>query len=492
MLPGERLALLRRMTAEIYSNETDSIKEEIAAEVENLQRIKSAKPDEKGITDLDKLSPELIQQTIDDLPGLVNQFLQEIVGLTDWRFSIIGGGPMPKEGGIVRTFSRFRFHVGRNSLGLDFSQVLGDFQKLVIVPYAKFLGGAGGVYPPEICLQRALTSVKEGSSDSVSPDCNSSQLTYPATSTPAVQRYSPQIPSHVSTPNTPMPQPPVPASDVTRAGPNETSAGMRSSITPPPMLETDATTSETSSPVPPPAPETSSTTPPPAPETPLSPTPEKSPTASPPTPSPSTLPTAPPPVPETSAPPPVPETSAPPPSRSGASDTLSSTRPKRVIKPPKRPDATPSPSKNVRPSHAENAARSSKQVTAPSSESPTWIDKAHAYLKGLRSVDLWSSVDAMVDGNATELAENDGDATATPVKPDGVGWGPLRKGGPTGFVLIMVGLAWWGVASDASQDWLLAVDDVNQSLKAIAAAPTTAKRVASSANAERPSKRARK
>ena len=51
-------------------------------------------------------------------------------------------------------------------------------------------------------------------------------------------------------------------------------------------------------------------------------------------------------------------------------------------------------------------------------------------------------------------------------KPSGnMDWSKLQKPGRNGFQLIMLALAWWGVASNRDGEWLSAVADVKDVLQ---------------------------
>ncbi|OBZ68738.1 hypothetical protein A0H81_11112 [Grifola frondosa] len=631
---GQRLVLIRRLASEMFSNESDGVKAEIVEERARLQLVKAAKPD-KGVhvTDVDQLSPELIQKNIDDLPAVVGRFLEDITMATGYSFSLLGGGPSPKEGGRIRTFS---YHLGRNSLGLDFSDVFGDFQKTVIGPYGQFLQG---VYPPEVCARRVLfpiaasPSTSRLSDDSASPSSGvATPFIHPESSMPSPMAPSPapdwgsSTSTHPAslTPNPAMPPPSlnVPnlgSNAVTSASPSSPPLSSRLGDIPPtqqrPLVGTlrelelytmPRERSQTPSSVPfghtfeggrslartsqEPAPastataalgahasaeslaehqlpsaanavdgelaimpsnrEPSATTP--SDREPLAPTtsPDREPppsiSASPEQPSPATSTPLERPASTSLEQPleqPLEQRSSP--SSTHLEHSLSSTAPPpQQQRLPSTPIIVPNDSTSAAPEQRSTApeARPKRTIKPPKSQMKRHLlqSDAYAYLSGAalgpqwkECVESWWLLESQFSrgsggrlppaakirpqniGNwiiahrplhnvpviqASEastfgaqwmawwmaMQPNWRKTTETslpiPVQPSGGGWGPLRKGGSSGFVLIMVGLAWWGLAAAASADWLLAVEDVHQALLALNAAPD---------NGRRPSRKAR-
>ncbi|OBZ76725.1 hypothetical protein A0H81_03916 [Grifola frondosa] len=128
--------------------------------------VKSAKPEDDDdedleITGMKKSSPALIQQAIDEAPGIVHQFFTELGCKTGWCWSAIGVGPSPVEGGKIRSFS---VHIGLNKHGLTFSQSTPKFRTVMVPLFGAF---ADDAFPPEIQLQRVLPSVPQAQSSSI-------------------------------------------------------------------------------------------------------------------------------------------------------------------------------------------------------------------------------------------------------------------------------------------------------------------------------------
>ncbi|KAK0465844.1 hypothetical protein IW261DRAFT_1426994 [Armillaria novae-zelandiae] len=95
--------------AERLEAETDSIKGEILATLEELQEELS---EAEG-----KQSPADYLEAIDQAPALLQCFLQEVAEQTGWWFSVIAGGPLPTDNGNIHMWS---FHIGKTVQGQNF------------------------------------------------------------------------------------------------------------------------------------------------------------------------------------------------------------------------------------------------------------------------------------------------------------------------------------------------------------------------------------
>ncbi|KAG1878454.1 hypothetical protein C8R48DRAFT_668551 [Suillus tomentosus] len=153
--------------------EDSSIKEEVAAQVENeaskvmaargeayvMQMEEQAKAEcrrraERAKCELEGLrnpSDSLKLQYIEGLGGVAGQLLETIFETTGWHGSIYLGGPDPRANGDVRVFS---FHHGKGSTGFTFRDSLPDHTKRIVEPFTMFLKGAFATSatsaPPEV------------------------------------------------------------------------------------------------------------------------------------------------------------------------------------------------------------------------------------------------------------------------------------------------------------------------------------------------------
>ncbi|KAK0478568.1 hypothetical protein EDD18DRAFT_1364717 [Armillaria luteobubalina] len=106
---GAKLNLSNCITAERFEAETDSIREEVFAALEDIQEEIS---EAKG-----KRSPADYLKAIDQAPVLLRCFLQEVAEQTGWWFSVLAGGPLPTDNGNIHTRS---FHIGQTPQGQTF------------------------------------------------------------------------------------------------------------------------------------------------------------------------------------------------------------------------------------------------------------------------------------------------------------------------------------------------------------------------------------
>ncbi|OBZ73951.1 hypothetical protein A0H81_05901 [Grifola frondosa] len=91
---GERLSISQRMTAEAFDQESQMLKNEIFAE---LACICMEKAEQKDVGRAP--SPEQMQDAINGLPALVQQFFGEVSRTTGWYGSATFGSLHPREGG---------------------------------------------------------------------------------------------------------------------------------------------------------------------------------------------------------------------------------------------------------------------------------------------------------------------------------------------------------------------------------------------------------
>ncbi|KAK0478009.1 hypothetical protein EDD18DRAFT_1365152 [Armillaria luteobubalina] len=106
---GAKLNLSNCIMVERFEAETDSIREEVFTMLEDIQEEIS---EAEG-----KRSPADYLEAIDQVPVLLQCFLQEIAEQTGWWFSVLAGGPLPAENGNIHTRS---FHIGQTPQGRTF------------------------------------------------------------------------------------------------------------------------------------------------------------------------------------------------------------------------------------------------------------------------------------------------------------------------------------------------------------------------------------
>ncbi|KAK0470906.1 hypothetical protein IW261DRAFT_1572596 [Armillaria novae-zelandiae] len=135
---GAMLNLSNQITAERLEAETNSIKGEILAALEELSEAEG------------KRSPVDYLEAIDQAPALLQRFLQEVAEQTGWWFSVIAGGPLPTDNGNIHTQS---FHIGFSVDPDDPNGQCRTFEESISVPYGRFLKS---LFPSEVHAQRTL------------------------------------------------------------------------------------------------------------------------------------------------------------------------------------------------------------------------------------------------------------------------------------------------------------------------------------------------
>ncbi|KAG6835688.1 hypothetical protein H0H93_015737 [Arthromyces matolae] len=145
---GERLAVILRVTRELWSTETSEVVELVRARQAELKREKEAR--EANPPEL--LSPEEIAENLENLPGFIGRFLEWLKTQTGWKFSCVMGGPDPSIGGDIRVCS---YHVGKTPSGKDFGKCNVEFEKSVMKPYTDFLYT---LFPESVRLARVADS----------------------------------------------------------------------------------------------------------------------------------------------------------------------------------------------------------------------------------------------------------------------------------------------------------------------------------------------
>ncbi|KAG6864950.1 hypothetical protein C0993_008388, partial [Termitomyces sp. T159_Od127] len=129
---AECLAVIKRVTRQLWENETREVVEHVASRQAELKHEK-----DKKLANPPKLpSTEEILEHLENLPAFMGQFLEWLEVHTGWQFSCVMGGPDPSQDGDICVIS---YHVGKTPSGKDFAQSYRDFNKYVMAPYTDFL-----------------------------------------------------------------------------------------------------------------------------------------------------------------------------------------------------------------------------------------------------------------------------------------------------------------------------------------------------------------
>lgn len=150
-----RIAIIRKHTAEAYKNESEEIKNEIRAMQEQEQEKKEAmmKVDQCIVNGSDGQGPEtyLLYDVVNlieiyanffyfraqsSLPTVIKNFCEAMSARTGWSFSVLAGGPDPAANGSIRTIG---IHVGQNAYGHSFGRAAPNFPETFMKPYSTFL-----------------------------------------------------------------------------------------------------------------------------------------------------------------------------------------------------------------------------------------------------------------------------------------------------------------------------------------------------------------
>lgn len=115
---ADRLAVIKDCTLAAYNNETPQIRAAILAELQAMKEITSA---EEVTGDVERtpaqyqrcvniflcirLITELVDSAINEANPLIRELLQELSRWTGWKYSLVGAGPSPIDGGQVRSMS---------------------------------------------------------------------------------------------------------------------------------------------------------------------------------------------------------------------------------------------------------------------------------------------------------------------------------------------------------------------------------------------------
>ena len=74
--------------------------------------------------------------SIDKLPMIVKDFLEQICDLTGWQFTLFTGGPSPEDGGDIKTIS---IHSCTDNTGLSYGDYLTRFDEGGLKQFSQYL-----------------------------------------------------------------------------------------------------------------------------------------------------------------------------------------------------------------------------------------------------------------------------------------------------------------------------------------------------------------
>ncbi|KAJ3497297.1 hypothetical protein NLJ89_g10364 [Agrocybe chaxingu] len=194
----KRIAIINRVTAEVYEKQPDELKAEIRTEREAHIKTKEAMKEalKTIIAPTEQLTPAALMLAQAALPDMIQDFIDALGDRTHWSFTVLAGGPCPARDGVIRTIA---VHTGTSVHGHHFAKGYGKFKENVLAPYSKFLHN---VYPPAVCETFCLPPVDAPQPLSVGPAmANPFSPVEPATS----QTMAPVTPTVVAPAGTSRP-----------------------------------------------------------------------------------------------------------------------------------------------------------------------------------------------------------------------------------------------------------------------------------------------
>ncbi|OCH90155.1 hypothetical protein OBBRIDRAFT_835217 [Obba rivulosa] len=137
------ISIVKRLTREMFDNEPNKVKDEIRVlwDAEHMALANTIDETE----DEELPTPESYRRSLDDMPAVLRQLLEELVRRTGWCYTIIAGGPDPGDGGAIRSIS---MHVGEpGEAGDEYGDTNPSFKDDTIKPFLSFLKD---VYPKKV------------------------------------------------------------------------------------------------------------------------------------------------------------------------------------------------------------------------------------------------------------------------------------------------------------------------------------------------------
>ncbi|KAH9912010.1 uncharacterized protein B0H18DRAFT_961473 [Fomitopsis serialis] len=162
-LKGQNINLLRCELASALKLESPEVLAEVQSYIEEQKAIieatKKAVP--APVPSLANCMPEEYHGAIKKMPQVLVVFLKIFAAATGMCVSVYGGGPSPEEGGALQTFD---FHVGTTPAGHDFAACFPGLEKVLMVPFGKFLAakyslsGSRNAVLPADCVEMTATA----------------------------------------------------------------------------------------------------------------------------------------------------------------------------------------------------------------------------------------------------------------------------------------------------------------------------------------------
>ncbi|KAG2355518.1 hypothetical protein BDR07DRAFT_1493116 [Suillus spraguei] len=124
-------------------------------------------------------------KALEECIGPISQFFDAVRQLTGWEWSVIGGGPDPRLGGMLNVSS---YHTGMNQSGLTWKQATSNFTEKHLNPYLSYLGT---VFTEEDRKKRALDYVRPAEQEETSSHQEAEAPTMSASTSLQVNLSSP-------------------------------------------------------------------------------------------------------------------------------------------------------------------------------------------------------------------------------------------------------------------------------------------------------------
>ncbi|KAG1856118.1 hypothetical protein F4604DRAFT_1931968 [Suillus subluteus] len=149
---NEKLLAVREMTKAAYDAAPPEIKSLCKAKAAEERNTKTSVVS-PGVRATERPTNAQYAKALEECIGPISQFLDAVRQLTGWEWTVIGGGPDPRLGGMLNVAS---YHTGINEAGLTWKQATPNFTEKHLNPYLGFLAT---VFSEEDRKQRALDYV---------------------------------------------------------------------------------------------------------------------------------------------------------------------------------------------------------------------------------------------------------------------------------------------------------------------------------------------
>ncbi|OCH84248.1 hypothetical protein OBBRIDRAFT_808383 [Obba rivulosa] len=126
---NDHLSIVKRLTKEMFEHESEAVKSEIRA-LRDAERMALANAVDDVEQEEVNATPETYQRALDDVPAVLRQLLDELAHRTGWCYTVVGGGPEPREQRAIWAISE---------AGHDYEKSSSDFDKETIELFISFL-----------------------------------------------------------------------------------------------------------------------------------------------------------------------------------------------------------------------------------------------------------------------------------------------------------------------------------------------------------------